>query len=195
MGWLAIRGLGRQSAATIAADTAAPASPNPAVVALEPAAAAPEPATPAGPLAVLPAEPASRQALYDSLFAARSPVFEQQLAAVGTETSERAVQRAIAAWKDGQVDAQDADLIHSALLQHVLKETDPRIEVDGQVLRNPCRGRSCSALLNVWENQQAKYGLGPVPENAPTDAPRAAAGGGRARARVGPRRESQRRGA
>lgn len=179
IGWFAIRGLQKDSVEkTAAVDTTAhagpaqgaPAAPAPAVA---PSAATGDSAKGAGPLAQLPTDASARQALYDSLFTARSPLFEPLLSTIQSESSDKGVQRALTDWKSGSVDAQDADLIHSAFLQHVLKgEVDPRIEVDGQVLRNPCRGRSCSALLNVWEHQQAKYGLPPVPDNAPTD-PRA----------------------
>jgi hypothetical protein len=176
IGWFAIRGLQQESASTAAEEAPAPvtatapvqpAAPPPAAVTELPSAEA------SSPLATLPTDPSARQALYDSLFAARSALFDPLLAQVQSETSEQPVQRALAAWREGPVDAQDADLIHSSLLQHVLKaEIDPRIEVDGQVLRNPCRGRSCSALLNAWEQRRDQYGLPPVPENAPTD-PRA----------------------
>jgi hypothetical protein len=141
----------------------------PAVDAPAPAGAPPA----ASPLASLPADPAARQALYDSLFAARSPLFDPLLATLESETGNRDIRRALGAWREDAMDAQFADLLHSALLQHVLRgAVDPRIEIDGQVLRNPCRGRSCTALLNAWEGQRDRYGLPPVPADAATD-PRA----------------------
>jgi hypothetical protein len=173
VGWFAIRGL-RQEAAEAPPVTTAPASASaPAPVTVEPPRVAQVPAADSSPLALLPTDPTARQALYDSLFTARASFFDPLLAQVETETSDRAVQRALTAWKEGPIDAQDADLIHSALLQHVLKaEIDPRIEIDGQVLRTPCRGRSCTALLSAWEQRRDQYGLPAVPANAATD-PRA----------------------
>jgi hypothetical protein len=177
IGWFAIRGLRSESESVpVVADAPSPAASAPAPT--QPAPVAEQPAAPASPLAasplaVLPTDPSARQALYDSLFAARTPLFDPLLARVDSANEDRAVRRALTAWKEGPIDAQDADLIHSALLQHVLKaEIDPRIEIDGQVLRNPCRGASCVALLKAWEQGRETYGLPPVPANATTD-PRA----------------------
>jgi hypothetical protein len=118
------------------------------------------------------ADPAARVAIYDSLWTARSSLFDTLLATADAETSERTVKRAIAAWKDGTADAQAGDLIHSTFVQHVLKqEVDPRIELDGQLLRNPCRGRSCTALLSAWQKDGAKYGLDAPPSDASTNVP------------------------
>ena len=38
------------------------------------------------------------------------------------------------------------------------------------MLRNPCRGRSCTALLDLWKSQRQIYGLPAVPADATTDA-------------------------
>lgn len=171
VGWFAIRGLRRESVASAPVSEPAPSD----VVAPAPAmpAAGEAPAESAPPLASLPDDPAARQALYDSLFAARSPLFDPLLATLEAEAGNRDIERALGAWRGNSMDAQFADLIHSALLQHVLRgASDPRIVIDGQVLRNPCRGRSCTALLNVWEQQGDRYRLPPVPAEAATD-PRA----------------------
>jgi hypothetical protein len=177
IGWFAIRGLQRESESdemATGAEGTSPAVVAPAEPAPAPAPVAEQPAAvPASPLETVPTDPTARQTLYDSLFTARSPLFDPLLAQVQGETEERSVQRALGAWREGPLDAQDADLVHSALLQHVLRaEIDPRIEIDGQVLRTPCRGRSCTALLNAWQQRRDQYGLPPVPVNAPTD-PRA----------------------
>jgi hypothetical protein len=168
VGWFAMRGLREGSlesatTTTEAVPMAAAPTPPPPDTAVPDSAAVPAVATP-------PTDPAARQVYYDSLFAARSSLFDVLIAAVEPETKDRPVKRAIAAWRAGPVDAQDADLIHSALLQHELKSVDPRIEIDGQVLRNPCRGRSCTALLTVWKTQRERYGLPPVPADATTNA-------------------------
>lgn len=166
VGWFALRGLresaGEQAVTGDSGSVATVPTPLPAEVV----------APVAGPsLAQLPGDPAARQAFYDSLFAARSPLFDPLLTALDEATTDRPVKRAITAWKEGPVDAQDADLIHSALLQHVLRaDTDPRIQIDGQVLRNPCRGGSCTALLTLWEKRRVYLGLPAVPSDAATNA-------------------------
>ena len=126
VGWFAIRGL-RQGSEVQGVDPA-PGASTPI--------AAPKPApvsdpSPPLPLNAIPTDPALRLAFYDSLVAARSSLFEPLLEAVDSGTSDRAVKRAIARWREGPVDAQDADLVHSAILQHELKGQDSRIEIDG----------------------------------------------------------------
>lgn len=165
IGWFAVRGFQKDAEnITVAAADATQ----------EPVTPAPEPVvTPTEAPDVLtsaPADPAALVVLYDSLFAARSPVFDTLLTTVDQQSGERSVKRAVAAWRGGSVDAQEADLIHSAFVQRVLKlDTDPRIEIDGQLLRNPCRGRSCAALLTFWKAKGIQYGLPQVPSDASTN--------------------------
>src|SRR5690606_22038925 len=99
-GWLAIRGLQRGSApgpvpeaVTVPDPTDGATQPTPGPA---PDAEAPAPAgeTAAPALASLPAEPAARTALYDSLWSARSPLFDPLLETVEAGSDERAVDRA-----------------------------------------------------------------------------------------------------
>ncbi len=163
IGWFAIRGCQQEDASpTVVAADVAPEH--------VPVAPAPTPPPPTDVLASAPADPATLVVLYDSLFAARSPVFDTLLVIVDAQSGERPVKRAVVSWRDGSMDAQEADLLHSAFVQRVLKlDTDPRIEIDGQLLRNPCRGRSCTALLTFWRGKGIQYGLPQVPADATTN--------------------------
>jgi hypothetical protein len=170
IGWLAIRGLQRSSLpdqeAAVVAQGGAP-TPTPA-----PAVAAPEPAVPAAAsvLASLPADAAGRTALYDSLWTTRSPLFDPLLAAVERDSGDGAVERAVSAWREGSVDVQESDLLHSAFVQAALNLRGGRqLDIDGQLLRNPCRGGSCTALLDLWRSQRERYGLPEVPADAATN--------------------------
>jgi hypothetical protein len=125
---------------------------------------------------LLPDGASARAAVYDSLWAARSPVFEPLLERLEGVTGESTVRRALDAWRAGSATPLQRDLLHSALVQYSLREMGADLSVDGQLLRNPCRGASCSALLNFWETRREEFALPPVPEDAPrnTDALRVA---------------------
>jgi hypothetical protein len=119
---------------------------------------------------MLPEDASQRAAVYDSLWDARSPLFEPLLVHLERATSDRAVNEALEAWRAASLTPLQSDLLHSALVQYALtQETGADLTVDGQLLRNPCRGTSCSALLNFWETRKDSLGLPPVPEDAPTD--------------------------
>jgi hypothetical protein len=118
--------------------------------------------------ALLPDSAGQRAAVYDSLWQAHSPIFDPLFARIESSTSETTVKRALGAWHNGSLTALQKDLLHSALVQYALREEmGADIAVDGQLLRNPCRGASCSALLNFWEARGQGFGLPPVPEDAP----------------------------
>jgi hypothetical protein len=118
----------------------------------------------------LPAAARERAHVYDSIWRARSPLFDPLLGQLEDATSERSVRSAIEAWRAGNLTPLQGDLLHSALVQLALEQQiGADLTVDGQVLRNPCRGASCTALLNFWETRAGSVGLPPVPENAPTD--------------------------
>jgi hypothetical protein len=117
---------------------------------------------------LLPTAPNQRAAVYDSLWQARSPVLAPLFERVEGATEESTVRRAFAAWRSGSLTPLQRDLLHSALVQYALRqEMGAELALDGQLLRNPCRGASCSALLNFWETRGSRYGLPPVPEDAP----------------------------
>jgi hypothetical protein len=117
---------------------------------------------------LLPEGAPQRAAVYDSLWQAHSDVFNPLFAQVDSATHDDGVRQALAAWRAGSLSALQRDLLHSALVQYSLREEmGAKIDVDGQLLRNPCRGASCSALLNFWETRGEGYGLPPVPEDAP----------------------------
>lgn len=164
VGWLAIQGIQRGSAGGGPTATVGPAS--------EPALDAAEETSPSpgGPLARLPDGPAAREAFYDSLWAVRSPLFDPLLATVEEETDEATVERVAEAWREGELDLQQADLLHSAFVQAAIAERTGRpLELDGQLLRNPCRGRSCLALLELWREEGDRYGLPDPPDDAATN--------------------------
>jgi hypothetical protein len=118
----------------------------------------------------LPSAASARAQVYDSIWRARSPLFEPLLAQLEDATTESGVRSALDAWRSGTLTPLQGDLLHSALVQLALEqEIGADLNVDGQLLRNPCRGASCTALLNFWETRAGSVGLPPVPENAPTD--------------------------
>ena len=117
---------------------------------------------------LLPESANARAAVYDSLWQARSEVFSPLLERVESATEETTVRRALVAWRAGSLTPLQRDLLHSAFVQYALREqTGANLELDGQLLRNPCRGASCSALLNFWETRGQSLGLPPVPDDAP----------------------------
>ena len=120
---------------------------------------------------MLPAEPNQRAAIYDSLWMARSPLLSPLVERTEELAPDGAVTDATARWRAGaQLTPLQEDILRSALVQTVLRASvDQGLQVDGQLLRNPCRGRSCSALLNLWESRGGSYGLPPVPADAPTN--------------------------
>ena len=117
---------------------------------------------------LLPEGAPQRAAVYDSLWQAHSPRFTPLFAQIEGATQDDGVKQALNAWKAGSLSALQRDLLHSALVQYSLREEmGAELALDGQLLRNPCRGASCSALLNFWETRGQGYGLPPVPEDAP----------------------------
>jgi len=120
----------------------------------------------------LPEDPSQRAAVYDALWDARSPLFAALFQRVRAATTSTPVTRALAAWEVGPLTPLQKDLLHSALVQYALRqEMGATLAIDGQILRNPCRGAACSALLNYWESRGAAQGLPPVPEDAPRNTP------------------------
>jgi hypothetical protein len=113
--------------------------------------AAPESAPPA---ASPRREPAQLAARYDSLFDARAAAFDPLLRAVESSTSNEIVRSAIAAWRMGGMTAVQRERLHAALVQLALRDAgEAGITIDGGMLRDPCRGASCGALLAVWREQ------------------------------------------
>lgn len=103
---------------------------------------------------------ASQAARYDSLFEARSPMFDLLIRSVDTGTTNPTVRAAIASWREGSMTPTEADRLHVAFLQLVLRDAvDLGLEIDGGILRNPCRGSTCGALLRVWQDRGERMGL------------------------------------
>jgi hypothetical protein len=171
VGWLGVRALREEPptpALTLGGDTSpATLSQGAAANAAE---AEEQSKSPSRFFLMLPEDASQRAAVYDSLWDARSPLFEPLLVHLERATSDRAVNDALEAWRAAALTPLQSDLLHSALVQYALtQETGADLTVDGQLLRNPCRGTSCSALLNFWETRKDSLGLPPVPEDAPTD--------------------------
>ena len=119
---------------------------------------------------MLPDDARQKAAVYDSLFRARSPLFRPLLDTVADLTSESRVRQAVGEWGEGSLTPLGEDLLRAAIVQYVLRsEVDGDLALDGQLLRNPCRGEACSALLNLWETRGEEYGLPAVPDDAPLD--------------------------
>jgi hypothetical protein len=169
VGWLGIRALRDEPPApalTLGGDTS-PATLSEAAAASE---VEEQAQSPSRFFLMLPDDASQRAAVYDSLWDARSSLFEPLLVHLERATSDRAVNDALQAWRAAALTPLQSDLLHSALVQYALtQETGADLTVDGQLLRNPCRGTSCSALLNFWETRKDSLGLPPVPDDAPTD--------------------------
>lgn len=120
-----------------------------------PAAPAPAPDE-AGPRPQRPAELAAR---FDSLFASRDPRLGGVLATVPAPARESAL--------DGWTADGDGDVAHNFLVQIALRAlADRTLGVDGAVLRGPCRGETCGALIEHWRahRDDPRYPpLGPDP--------------------------------
>jgi hypothetical protein len=115
----------------------------------------------------LPDDPTQRAAVYDSLWQARSPMLAALVDEVQASTEETGVKRAVTAWKAGELTPLEQDLLHSALVQLALREeAGAKVDVDGQLLRNPCRGASCTALMDFWKTKGADVGLSEPPADA-----------------------------
>jgi hypothetical protein len=150
---------GPEAGATGAAEVGAPEGRS---------AARSEPEDPERFFTLLPESANARAAVYDSLWQAHSAVFSPLLERVEDATEESTLRRALQAWRAGTLTPLQRDLVHSAFVQYSLRaQTGANLALDGQLLRNPCRGASCSALLNFWETRGQSLGLPPVPEDAP----------------------------
>jgi hypothetical protein len=137
---------GATPAATVAAPAAAPAPPDPARLA----------------------------ARYDSLFANFSPALDGLVRRVEAASRDQTLKTAIAAWRLGQISPELATRLHSAFVQISLRDAvDSTLAVDGGILRNPCSGSSCGAMLRLWRESGARYDLPPFP-GEPVDAARLA---------------------
>ena len=49
-------------------------------------------------------------------------------------------------------------------------EVDSALTIDGNILRQPCGGRSCGALLKLWQERGEAFGLPAWTAGAATDA-------------------------
>ena len=70
------------------------------------------------------------------------------------------VRTAIAAWRLGRMSDAQRERLHAALVQSVLRaEVDSSLAIDGNILREPCGGSSCGALLELWQERGEALGL------------------------------------
>jgi hypothetical protein len=129
------------------------------------------PATAVAPAAApAPPDPARLAARYDSLFAGFSPALDGLVRRVEAASRDQTVRTAIAAWRLGQISPELAGRLHSAFVQISLRDAiDSTLAVDGGILRDPCSGSSCGALLRLWRESGARYALPPFP-GEPVDA-------------------------
>ena len=102
--------------------------------------------TTAPPLTEVPPEPPTPVELaarFDSLFAAR----DRRLGAVLVAVPPSSRTTALDAWQAGG----DSEVVHNVLVQLALRAlVDPTLDVDGAILRSPCRGQTCGALIEHW---------------------------------------------
>jgi hypothetical protein len=106
------------------------------------------------------ADPTALAARYDSLLSAHAPPLGALVDALDGETQHGEVRTAIAAWRLGRMSPAQRDRLHAALVQSVLRaEVDSALVIDGDILRDPCGGRSCRALLTLWQARGEALGL------------------------------------
>jgi hypothetical protein len=106
------------------------------------------------------ADPAARAARYDSLLTAHAPPLGSLVDALDAQAPAADVRTAVAAWRLGRMSDAQRERLHAALVQSVLRaEVDSALVIDGNILREPCGGRSCSALLELWRDRGEALGL------------------------------------
>lgn len=116
------------------------------------------------------ADPAALAARYDSLLLAHAPPLGALVDALDPLTRNPDVRTAIAAWRLGRMSDTQRDRLHAALVQSVLRaEVDSALVIDGDILREPCGGRSCGALLELWRESGEALGLPAWSEGAAAD--------------------------
>jgi hypothetical protein len=132
------------------------AGPPATVAANDPPAAAERPQT------APPPTPAVLAARYDSLLAAHAATLSPLVEGLESETSNANVLAAANAWRLGMSTPDQRARLHTALVQAVLRaEVDATLLIDGNILRDPCGGRSCTALLRLWRDRAEEFGLPP----------------------------------
>ena len=105
-------------------------------------------------------DPAALVARYDSMFAAHAPSLGALVDVLDGETRHADVRTAIAAWRLGRMSDAQRERLHAALVQSALRaEIDSALVIDGNILRAPCGGRSCGALLKLWQERGEALGL------------------------------------
>lgn len=142
----------------------------PAGVGLDPGVEAMDPALEAP---VSPAPSAEdRAATYDSIFDARSGLFDPLISELEASAIAVPVSEAIQAWRGGGgLTVGQERRLHDGLLQLTVSElTGVALALDGLVTRGPCSGSSCGALLDLWSTRGEELSLPPFPEDAANDA-------------------------
>ncbi len=116
-----------------------------------------------------PLAPVHLAARYDSLFGARDSAFLPMLRSLEAATASASVRAAVAAWRRGLMTEAQQERLHSAFVQLTLREIDPAVPLDGGILRSPCRGSSCRALLRMWSDRERRLALPPFHTGATGD--------------------------
>lgn len=171
LGWLGWRTLRPTSTVSSPSAASAAAGADPAAggaaPAADPAAAEDGAAAVLGAVEVdtpAPLSPAERAAVYDSLLRAGSPELEPLVTRLAAASTDPEVRAAIAGWRGRTANAAQFGRLHAALVQLVLREeARPGLVLDGAILRDPCRGDTCGALLEVWRVRGDSLGLPPFP--------------------------------
>lgn len=103
---------------------------------------------------------ASGAALYDSLFRAAAPELGP-LAADLDGVAAAPVLSALASWRAGStLGPGPRRRLHDALVQAAVNRlAGEALALDGLVTRDPCGGASCGAVLRLWEDREAEWGL------------------------------------
>jgi len=168
---LTMRGAATDTTTLAAADPAATAAGADAATAANPNGAA-SPNAAANGTGALPVDPTARAAAYESMLTSGSPDLAPLIERLEAAGPAGDVRTSIAAWRIGRMTPAHAERLHSAFVQLSLRENGATgLVIDGQILRDPCRGTSCGALLELWQRTPSTagwpaYGAGSAADTA-----------------------------
>lgn len=117
--------------------------------------------------------PDERAAVYDSLLDSRSERLEPLMARLEAAGPAVPVAEAVRTWRAGTaLDAAGRRRLHDALVQLALNdEAGAGLALDGLLTRDPCRGNSCGALLELWRTRGEELGMPELPDEPASDTP------------------------
>ncbi|HEU4558476.1 MAG TPA: hypothetical protein VFS20_11535 [Longimicrobium sp.] len=109
-----------------------------------------------------PSDPATRVAEFDDLFKKHSDRFAGLVQTIRDANPAERLEVALQAWEHGETqDSVGLNLVHSALVQAALKQSNAAIVIDGVINRDTCAGASCRAIQALFQADQSGFGFLP----------------------------------